>query len=226
MRRGVVAAVLAPGAAAALLLVGSARLARAQSTDDVVRRPLVGTLASDAVPATYVTQVTSAQAVAAKAAPAAKPAALSPLAALSASAAALRDSIVAFARSQIGRRYVFGGDSPERGFDCSGLTRYLMARFNVRLPRTAREQALAGNNVGTDRTALRPGDLLTFGRGTRISHVGIYVGNGHFIHASSVAGHVIESSLDRPPSPRIKPWRGTRRLLAPGDSAAVKQADG
>jgi len=65
-----------------------------------------------------------------------------------------------------------------------------------------------------------PGDLLTFGKGKKgaVSHIGIYVGDGRYVHASSVAGKVIESPIDRPFSPLIKVWRGARRVLAPNDS--------
>src|SRR5205085_9946120 len=108
-----------------------------------------------------------------------------PFAAFSASAHSLRDSMVALARAQIGKRYVRGGQSPERGFDCSGLVRYVLGGFRVDMPRTARQQATEGLAVTRDTTRLRPGDLLTFGKGTRgVSHIGIYVGNGRYVHAS------------------------------------------
>lgn len=125
---------------------------------------------------------------------------------------ALRDTIVAVAQAQIGARYEFGGTSPEGGFDCSGLVRYVLAQVALSLPRTARQQALIGSPV--DRDQLKPGDLLTFGTADSISHVGIYIGAGKYVHASSVAGRVIVSPLDRPPSPQIKALAGARRLLA------------
>jgi cell wall-associated NlpC family hydrolase len=133
---------------------------------------------------------------------------------LDASDLALRDSIVAMARAQIGRRYVYGGQTPRRGFDCSGLVRYVMAAVRIDLPRTANLQAKVGDAIEADTSALRPGDLLTFGRGKRISHVGIYVGGGRFVHASTKAGRVIETALIRPPARGIKPWRGARSLVA------------
>lgn len=124
----------------------------------------------------------------------------------------VRDSIVALALAQLGARYLFGGTSPEGGFDCSGLVRYVLSQVDLSLPRTARQQALIGSPV--DRDQLKPGDLLTFGSADSISHIGIYIGGGKFVHASSVAGRVIVSPLNRPPSPQIKELAGARRLLA------------
>jgi cell wall-associated NlpC family hydrolase len=151
-----------------------------------------------------------------------------PFSAWSASVHGLRDSIlVSIARTQIGTRYVRGGQSPDRGFDCSGLVRYVLAGFHIPLPRTAAEQALTGLSVGQDTTQLRPGDLLTFGKPKRgVSHIGIYMGNGRFVHASSKAGRVIESNLDRPKSPLIKPWRGTRRVVLDLDDDTAVKGDG
>jgi cell wall-associated NlpC family hydrolase len=138
-----------------------------------------------------------------------------PFALWSESAHKLRDSLVAVARAQIGARYVLGGTTP-KGFDCSGLVRYVMGALKVELPRTAAQQARIGDEVSTDPARLRPGDLLTFGfKGTRgVSHIGIYVGQGRYIHASSGAGRVIESDLNRTGSPLIKAWRGVRRVVA------------
>jgi cell wall-associated NlpC family hydrolase len=138
-----------------------------------------------------------------------------PFAVWSESAQSVRDTVVAVARAQIGTRYVLGGTTP-KGFDCSGLVRYVMGALRVELPRTAAQQARIGDEVSTDPSRLRPGDLLTFGRrGARgVSHIGIYVGDGRYVHASSVAGRVIESDLSRTGSPLIKAWRGVRRIVA------------
>jgi len=144
-----------------------------------------------------------------------------PFAALSRTALTMRDSIVAVARSQIGTPYRFGGTSPVGGFDCSGFVRYVLAALQLALPRTAAQQAKLGATVPKDTTRLRPGDLLTFGRGSRVTHIGIYVGNGRYVHASPTAGRVIETSLSRSESPLVKIWRGGRRLLlAERDSSA------
>jgi cell wall-associated NlpC family hydrolase len=142
------------------------------------------------------------------------------------SAAAMRDSVVQMARAQIGKRYRTGGQSPEKGFDCSGLIKYVMTALNVKLPRTAKQQAAQGLAIVRDTSRLLPGDLLTFGKGKKgsVSHIGIYVGEGRYVHASSVAGRVIESSIDRPFSPLIKIWRGARRVLSLDDSTAALTA--
>ena len=144
-----------------------------------------------------------------------------PFAAFSAGARSLRDSLVALARAQIGRRYRFGGTTPEHGFDCSGLVRYVMSALHVPLPRTAHEQAHTGVVVARDTAQLRPGDLVTFGSTRRISHIGIYVGNGRFVQASSKAGRVIETPLNRMLVPGVKPWRGARRLMLEDSTAAT-----
>ena len=151
-----------------------------------------------------------------------------PFAPYSASAEALRDSIVSMARAQIGTRYRTGGESPRKGFDCSGLVQYVMSALNLSVPRTARLQAKTGLAISRDTSQLLPGDLLTFGKGKRgrISHVAIYVGDGRYVHASSVAGRVIESSIDRPYSPLIKIWRGARRILTLDDSASAAATPG
>ena len=145
-----------------------------------------------------------------------------PFGALSASALGLRDSLARMARAQVGRRYVLGGSTPERGFDCSGLVRYVMAALRLELPRTAASQARVGKSIGKDTAQLRPGDLLTFGKGRRVSHVGIYVGNGRYVHASSIAGRVIESPIDRPPTKYVRRWHDSRRVV-PADSGMLAQ---
>lgn len=149
-----------------------------------------------------------------------------PFAAWSVSAQAFRDSIlVSLARTAVGTRYVRGGQSFASGFDCSGLVRYVMSALEVPVPRTAAQQADAGLPLGRDAARLHPGDLLTFGRRGRVSHVGIYVGNGRYVHASSVAGRVIESDIDRPQSPLVKAWRGSRRVLSDATPDSTSKGD-
>ncbi len=139
-----------------------------------------------------------------------------PFARFSASAQALRDSVVSIARSQLGTRYKLGGTTPNVALDCSALVRHVMAAFDLRLPRTAQQQAATGIEVPRQLDALKPGDLLTFGRGTRISHVGIYVGDGRMVHASTSRRRVVETALT-PRSPLVRQWKGVRRLI-PADS--------
>jgi len=146
-----------------------------------------------------------------------------PFAKFSESVHALRDSVVDLAKQQIGIKYRRGASSPEHGFDCSGLAKYVMAHFNVSLPRTSREQAKVGTPLRKDVAALKPGDLLTFGKGRRISHVGIYIGNGKFVHAPSPGSPVREGSLL---SDRISRWwKGARRVIAFSDTSTAPAAN-
>jgi hypothetical protein len=149
-----------------------------------------------------------------------------PFAAMSESAIALRDSVVSLARAQVGTKYVFGGENPG-GFDCSGLVRFVMAALDLETPRTASQQATLGSAVVQDTKTLRPGDLLTFSNGNKnqISHIGIYVGDGRYVHASSKAGQVVESPIRRQATTLITIWRGARRLVAlidPSEGAGWK----
>jgi cell wall-associated NlpC family hydrolase len=97
----------------------------------------------------------------------------------------------------VGTTYVWGGNTPSSGFDCSGFTKYVFAQQGIQLPRTAREQARAGEGVALDYSAFLPGDLLLFAEPKEaISHVAIYVGDGRIIHASSAMGRVGYLDLD------------------------------
>jgi cell wall-associated NlpC family hydrolase len=142
-------------------------------------------------------------------------------AALSASVGALRDSMVARAQESIGIKYLLGGNNPLRGLDCSALIRHIVSAFDISLPRTAQEQARAGREIPKDRSQMKPGDLLTFGKGSRITHVGMYIGEGRFIHASTSKRRVIESSLDVKSSSLVREWKGVRRLVD-GDLVAAR----
>jgi cell wall-associated NlpC family hydrolase len=125
---------------------------------------------------------------------------------------ALRDSIVRVALAQVGTRYELGGTTPADGFDCSGLVRYVFSQLHRTPPRLAAKQARIGTPIQRDQ--LRPGDLVTFGAGDSVTHVGIYVGNRKFVHASVGAGRVIVSAIDNPHSELIQVLKGGRRLLA------------
>lgn len=140
-----------------------------------------------------------------------------PLSAFGASAERMLESMMDRARSQLGTRYVLGGNVPGRGLDCSSFARFAMEALGITLPRTAAQQAQVGDAVPRDRAKLRPGDLLTFGRGSKVSHVGIYLGDGRFIHASVTSGRIIETTIER--NARLfRRWLGARRLVASGDS--------
>jgi cell wall-associated NlpC family hydrolase len=123
------------------------------------------------------------------------------------------DSVVERARAQLGKRYRYAASSPERGFDCSGLVKYVLEAVGVDLPHNAARIARAGEPVNPDSTALRPGDLLMFGRArsARISHVGIYIGDGKMIHASTGQRRVVEVSV--PSRSSSLKLRSVRRVL-------------
>jgi cell wall-associated NlpC family hydrolase len=140
--------------------------------------------------------------------------------AMGARSRSLLDSVVAVARAQLGTRYRLGGESP-RAFDCSGLVQYVMRALDYSLPRTAREQAKVGVAIPTDTAQLRAGDLLLFGRKGKVTHIGIYVGNGRFVHASTAAHRVVERPLLRKPAKGIVPWIGARRLVAAADDSTL-----
>jgi cell wall-associated NlpC family hydrolase len=110
-----------------------------------------------------------------------------------------RTSALAVARSFIGvTPYVWGGVTPA-GFDCSGLTMYCYREVGINIPRTSRQQYNYGSRIPADRLdLLQPGDLVFFGRDAdpgRIHHVGIYSGNGNYVHAPQAGELVGEASL-------------------------------
>lgn len=107
--------------------------------------------------------------------------------------------LVETAKNYLGIRYRYGGSSPSRGFDCSGFVYYLLSRHGIRAPHSAAELFRMGKPVS--RSEMRPGDLVFFKNTARrrgITHVGIYIGNGKFIHASSGRGRVTITSLSDP----------------------------
>ncbi len=112
------------------------------------------------------------------------------------SGAATQDSIgqqmVTYAKQFLGYPYVYGGASPS-GFDCSGFMNYIYKQFGYKINRGANAQMENGYKVSKD--SLRPGDLVFFGSGSRASHVGMYIGNGKFIHAENSGTGVVISSL-------------------------------
>ncbi len=89
------------------------------------------------------------------------------------------------ALSLLGTPYKFGGKDPDKGVDCSGFVKHVYKESaDISLPRTAKQMSTAGKEVEQDK--LKPGDLVFFNTGKKpFSHVGIYAGNGEFVHASS-----------------------------------------
>lgn len=103
--------------------------------------------------------------------------------------------VLSKAMALLGTPYRWGGASPDGGFDCSGLVGYVFrTAIGVDLPRVSRQMATAGEAV--DRGAIVPGDLVFFGRRGKVDHVGIYVGEGRFLHAPRTGRDVTVSSLD------------------------------
>ncbi len=110
----------------------------------------------------------------------------------------LREQLVKTAGEFIGVPYLWGGTTREDGMDCSGLVMAVYQLNGLDLPRTSREQYEAGFPVERDR--MEKGDLLFFakGDGAPISHVGIYIGDGRFIHAPATGKKIRIESLSRP----------------------------
>ncbi len=115
---------------------------------------------------------------------------------------------VALAEKQLGKPYQWGASGPEK-FDCSGLVMYVYDKLGVPLPRVSGQQAYAGVHV--DLKNLQPGDLVFFKlNGSRIDHVGIYVGHSKFIHAPRKHVPVRTESLNN--SYWRRRFKGGRRL--------------
>ena len=112
--------------------------------------------------------------------------------------------VVAFAKQYLGYDYVSGGASPSTGFDCSGFTSYVYKNFGVSLNRTSSGQKSDG--VAVSKSDLEQGDILCFS-----GHVGIYIGNNQFIHASNPKGGVKITSLSD--SYYVKNYITARRVL-------------
>jgi NlpC/P60 family len=125
--------------------------------------------------------------------------------------------LVSFAHHLVGVPYSWGGDSPQTGFDCSGLVRFVYAHFGFRLPHSSYADFDLG--VRVPRGKLQPGDLIFF---DGVGHVGMYVGAGRFIQASHTGTNVQITSLD-------DPWYrasydGARRVLPARLASAARRA--
>lgn len=130
----------------------------------------------------------------------------------------ITSEVALLALGQLGVPYRYGGASPQAGFDCSGLVQYVYRQATgTQVPRTADE--LAGAGVRVTRDELHPGDLVFYNTlGRSFSHVGIYLGEGKFIHAPSRNGVVRVEDM------RVPYWRerytGARRLALPTTQTA------
>jgi NlpC/P60 family len=128
----------------------------------------------------------------------------------------LADSVIATATEAMGRPYEFGGTGEDgEGFDCSGLIQYAYGKHGIVLPRRSTDQAREGAKVERKLERLKPGDLLTFSnRGGPVTHVGLYVGSGRFIH-SATKGVQISTLSAVDPYGRwwYRRWVGVRRLI-------------
>jgi NlpC/P60 family len=136
--------------------------------------------------------------------------------AIQAEPASLADSIVATAAAAMGRPYEYGGTGAGGGgFDCSGLIQYAYKKHGIVLERRSTDQAREGRKVGRKLDQLRPADLLTFSnRGGPVTHVGLYMGGGRFIH-SATRGVQISTLSAEDPYGRwwYKRWVGVRRIV-------------
>ena len=111
----------------------------------------------------------------------------------------------------VGTPYRYGGNTPDSGFDCSGLVTYVYRdMLDLRLPRSSRElAAVQGPKIAPE--DLAAADLVFFGSGGSVSHVGIYIGEGRFVHAPSSGGTVRLDRLDG--SYWLKNYSGSKRVL-------------
>lgn len=129
--------------------------------------------------------------------------------ALNASDTSVRQTIVANAKKHLGIPYLWGGSTPS-GFDCSGFVQYVLKQSGIILPRTTSEQVTVGKSIS--KGDLLPGDLVFLQNTYRagVSHVGIYIGDGKMIHASSSKGVTIS---DLSTSYYTKHYHSSRRIL-------------
>ncbi len=95
----------------------------------------------------------------------------------------IRVSLVNYGMQFIGNPYVWGGTSLTKGCDCSGYVQSIFRKYGYSLPRTSREQAKVGTKISL--AEAKPGDLVFYGKGGTVNHVGIYIGNGQIVNASN-----------------------------------------
>lgn len=105
------------------------------------------------------------------------------------------DKLLSYAEKFLGTPYVYGGSTPS-GFDCSGFTTYVFRNaLGISLPRTSSEQSQTYTRVNSI-SELKAGDLVFFGNGSKVNHVGIYVGEGEFIHSPHTGSYVKYDTLN------------------------------
>jgi len=130
--------------------------------------------------------------------------------------ATLVDSIIATATEAMGRPYTFGGTGAGgEGFDCSGLIQYAYGKHGIALPRRSTDQAREGRKIDRELKRLASADVLTFSnRGGQVTHVGLYIGDGRFIH-SATRGVQVSTLSPEDPYGRwwYKRWVGVRRIV-------------
>ncbi len=107
------------------------------------------------------------------------------------------------AQSQVGKKYKFGGESPSKGFDCSGLIWWAYKKHGITVPRVTTDQARTGKSVSSKRA--RAGDIVVFrmSKNSRSYHTGIYAGNNKFIHSPSSGSRVRVESLSSYWKPKL-----------------------
>ena len=106
----------------------------------------------------------------------------------------VREELIAYAYTYLGTPYVYGGSKPSTGFDCSGLMYYCLTQYGYSMNRVANDQMSQGTAVSRDQLIV--GDLVFFGYSGYANHVGMYIGNGNFVHASSPSTGVRVNSLN------------------------------
>jgi len=127
--------------------------------------------------------------------------------------AAVGGAIADVAMGMVGTRYLYGGTDPLKGFDCSGLVYYAYEQAGYRVPRTSQELFRAARKISVNDAD--PGDLMFFQDQTKLSHVGIYLGDGKFIHAPRTGARVRIESLRK--RYWVRRYDGARRIDPPTD---------
>ena len=124
----------------------------------------------------------------------------------------LQNRLERSAKSMLGIGYKYGATGPSR-YDCSGFTQHVFSKYNIKLPRVSKEQALVGRLIRFNH--LQKGDLVFFDskKSSTVNHVGIYLGNGRFIHASQSQKHITINKITSRYFKKHFKWG--RRVLRP-----------